>query len=69
VIAQNRRLFLQFLAGSPLLAATAWAQLPTLELAKVEDAITLMDFEEAARRVLPAAHWGYMASSSTPDAM
>src|SRR5262245_25836090 len=27
-----------------------------------------MDFEEAARRALPPAHWGYMASGSDDDA-
>src|SRR5262245_27833088 len=26
-----------------------------------------MDFEEAARRALPPAHWGYMASGSDDD--
>jgi isopentenyl diphosphate isomerase/L-lactate dehydrogenase-like FMN-dependent dehydrogenase len=55
-----------------LLAGAAWAQalnqLPTLKLSAVEDAITLMDFEEAARRVLPPAHWGYMASGVDDDA-
>src|ERR1041384_1085847 len=67
-----RRLFLQFLAASPLLAGAAWAQvlnqIPTLKLSAAEDAITLMDFEEAARRVLPPAHWGYMASGVDDDA-
>ena len=70
--ANSRRLFLQFLAGSPLLASAAWAQAlnqnPTLKLSAVEEAITLMDFEEAARRVLPPAHWGYMASGVDDDA-
>jgi isopentenyl diphosphate isomerase/L-lactate dehydrogenase-like FMN-dependent dehydrogenase len=68
----SRRLLLQFLAGSPLLAGVAWAQAlnqnPTLKLSAVEEAITLMDFEEAARRVLPPAHWGYMASGVDDDA-
>ena len=70
--AYSRRLLLQFLAGSPLLAGVAWAealnQNPTLKLSAVEEAITLMDFEEAARRVLPPAHWGYMASGVDDDA-
>ena len=69
---RSRRLFLQFLAASPLLAGAAWAQAlnqnPTLKLSAAEDAITLMDFEEAARRVLPPAHWGYMASGVDDDA-
>src|SRR5262245_5966976 len=63
----DRRQFLGFLAGSPLLAA-AWTHVPALQLTSPEEAITLMDFEEAARRVLPPAHWGYMASGVDDDA-
>src|SRR5687767_12511369 len=66
--ASDRRRFLQFLAASPLYAA-AWAhaQRPALTLDAVDQAITLMDFEEAARRALPPAHWGYMASGVDDD--
>jgi isopentenyl diphosphate isomerase/L-lactate dehydrogenase-like FMN-dependent dehydrogenase len=63
---RNRRQFLRFLVGSPLLAR-AWAQGPAVSLASAKDAITLMDFEEAAHRVLPPAHWGYMASGVDDD--
>jgi isopentenyl diphosphate isomerase/L-lactate dehydrogenase-like FMN-dependent dehydrogenase len=65
---RDRRRFLQFLAASPLFAA-AWAQAqrPELTLDTVDQAITLMDFEPAARRALPAAHWGYMASGVDDD--
>ena len=53
------------------MAGVAWAQAlnqnPTLKLNAAEEAITLMDFEEAARRVLPPAHWGYMASGVDDD--
>jgi isopentenyl diphosphate isomerase/L-lactate dehydrogenase-like FMN-dependent dehydrogenase len=65
-----RRPFLQFLAGSPLLAAAAWAQQPEVppgKLSSPEDALSLMDFEEAARGMLPPAHWGYMASGVDDD--
>ncbi len=63
---QNRRNFLKFLAASPLFAslpARAW-QTHTLDeiLASPKDALDVMDFEAAARKALPAAHWGYMAS-------
>ncbi len=63
---RNRRKFLQFLAASPLFAslpARAW-QTHTLDevLADPKDALDVMDFEAAARKALPAAHWGYMAS-------
>ena len=63
---QDRRRFLQFLAASPLFAH-AWTQLPPLTLASASDAITLMDFEDAARRALSPAHWGYMSSGVDDD--
>ena len=62
----DRRLFLQFLASSPLLAAAAWAQQPVKPDA-VADVLTVFDFEEAARRVLTPAHWGYLASGVDGD--
>ena len=63
---RNRRKFIKFLAASPLLAsipARAW-QTHTLDeiLASPKDALDVMDFEAAARKALPPAHWGYMAS-------
>ncbi len=63
---RNRRNFLKFLAASPLLAsmpAGAW-QTHSLDevLASAKDALDVMDFEAAARKALPPAHWGYMAS-------
>jgi len=63
---RNRRRFLQFLAGSPLLAG-AWAQIPSVKLESAKDATNVLDFEEAARKVLPPAHWGYMASGVDDD--
>jgi hypothetical protein len=64
IYAQNRRRFLQFLAGSPLLSR-AWAQQP---LASAKDALNVMEFEEIAHSKLPPAHWGYMASGVDDDA-
>jgi 4-hydroxymandelate oxidase len=63
---RNRRNFLKFLAASPLFAALpagAW-QTHTLDevLSNPKDALDVMDFEAAARKALPHAHWGYMAS-------
>src|SRR5215216_1796797 len=72
-VVRDRRRLLQFLAASPLLLASqaralaALEQQPALTLNTVDEAITLMDFEEAARRVLPPAHWGYMASGVDDD--
>src|SRR5215467_282506 len=62
----GRRRFLQFLAGSPLLAQ-AWAQQNFPVITGAKDEVSLMDFEEAARKVLPPAHWGYMASGVDDD--
>jgi isopentenyl diphosphate isomerase/L-lactate dehydrogenase-like FMN-dependent dehydrogenase len=68
----DRREFLKFLAGSPLLLAypallEAFTQAPTAQaaaatLASAADALDVFDFEAMARRVLPPAHWGYMAT-------
>src|SRR4029078_12208203 len=62
----DRRLFLQFLAASPLFAAAAWAQQAAAP-SGASDILTVMDFEEAARRVLSPAHWGHMASGVDDD--
>ena len=61
----DRRAFLRFLAASPLFAGIpalldAFAQESTL--ATAEAALDVFDFEAAARKVVPPAHWGYMAS-------
>src|SRR4029079_898830 len=49
-----RRGFLRFLAASPLMAI---AQEPT-----AKDALSVLDFEPLAKKALPPAHWGYMAT-------
>ena len=61
----NRREFLRFLAASPLISQ-AWAQdAPVITNAK--DALSVMDFEPLARKALPPAHWGYMATGVDDD--
>jgi isopentenyl diphosphate isomerase/L-lactate dehydrogenase-like FMN-dependent dehydrogenase len=71
----NRREFFQFLAASAVLAPSvrAWAQQAAVSneaslIRSAKDALQVMDFEEAARRALPPAHWGYMASGVDDDA-
>ena len=72
----NRREFLSFLAASAAVtpAVRAWAQQASTTshepfvLRSAKDALQIMDFEEAAKRALPPAHWGYMASGSEDDA-
>jgi 4-hydroxymandelate oxidase len=66
MIASSRRKFLRFLAASPLLADMR-GQAPPLTLHSAKDALNVMDFEEAAHRALPPAHWGYMASGVDDD--
>ena len=70
----NRREFFQFLAASTVLTPSvrAWAQQLAAShepfvLMSAKDALQVMDFEEAARRVLPPAHWGYTASGVDDD--
>ena len=68
----DRREFLKFLASSPLLLASpalleAFSQAPTAQaaaatLASAADALDVYDFEAMARKVLPPAHWGYLAT-------
>ena len=56
-----RREFLRFLAGSPF-AASALSQDSIPTLAGAKDAMNVMDFEPLARKALPPAHWGYLAT-------
>jgi 4-hydroxymandelate oxidase len=70
----HRRAFLRFLAGSPYVAALggirAFAQhAPEVAeaIADPKDALSVMDFEEAARRKVMAGHWAYMASGVDDD--
>lgn len=61
----SRRLFLQWLAASPLAA-----QLGPPEghvIGSPAEAINLMEFEAAARKALPPAHFGYMATGVDDD--
>jgi isopentenyl diphosphate isomerase/L-lactate dehydrogenase-like FMN-dependent dehydrogenase len=60
----DRRAFLRFLAGSPLLAGvpSALQALPQMEIEKAADALDVFDFEALAKKALPPAHWGYMAT-------
>jgi len=63
----DRRRFLQFLAASPLLPHLSVHPLGAQQLTKPEDGLSVMDFEAAAKRALPPAHWGYMTSGVDDD--
>lgn len=61
----NRRAFLKYLAASPLVAELLSIEdllAQDVPLAAARDALNVFDFEAAARKVLPPAHWGYMAT-------
>jgi 4-hydroxymandelate oxidase len=70
----DRRAFLTFLAGSPLLAAFPDLALafqsalagPTADrpggLEQAAHALDVFDFEAAAQKIVPPAHWGYLMS-------
>src|ERR1700722_15248967 len=64
---RSRRLFLKYLAASPLAAALPVGAWETGPLTSPKDAFSVMDFEDAARRALPMAHFGYMASGVDDD--
>lgn len=71
----GRRAFLRFLAGSPLLATEGlpvwgrlFAETPDDVISSPEQALSVMDFEPAARRALPPAHFGYIATGVDDDA-
>jgi isopentenyl diphosphate isomerase/L-lactate dehydrogenase-like FMN-dependent dehydrogenase len=67
---RDRRAFLTFLAGSPLLAAfpalASAAQQGGLEQAA--HALDVFDFEAAAQKLVPPAHWGYLMSGVDGEA-
>lgn len=66
----HRRAFLRFVARSPYVAAMGglhgFAQ--QAAIASPQDALSVMDFEEAARRRVSQGHWAYMASGVDDDA-
>jgi isopentenyl diphosphate isomerase/L-lactate dehydrogenase-like FMN-dependent dehydrogenase len=65
-ISSNRRNFLRFLAGSPLVAQ-AWGQQSPGVLARAKDALSVMDFYETAHRAIPPGHWGQLSSGVDDD--
>jgi 4-hydroxymandelate oxidase len=58
----DRRAFLRFLAASPLYAGAAAAQGQDSLVARVGDGLDVFDFEPVAKRNIPPAHWGYLAT-------
>jgi len=72
---QARRTLLRYLLGSPLLAGApmlrALAQnvgVGTQGADDLEHVINVFDFEAIAKKTLPPAHWGYLATGVDDDA-
>ena len=59
-----RRNFLRFLAASPL--CSLWGQEPAV-IADPAQALNVFDFEPAARKNIPPAHFGYIATGVDDD--
>lgn len=59
-----RRHLLQFLLASPLLggAVRALAQNGDPIIRQIDEALNVFDFEAVAKRNIPPAHWGYLAT-------
>lgn len=59
-----RRRLLEFLLASPLLATAtkSLAQNGDPLIRQIDDALNVFDFEVIAKRTLPPAHWGYLAT-------
>ena len=66
----DRRAFLTFLAGSPLLALypPLASALQQGGLEQAPHALDVFDFEAAAQKVVPPAHWGYLMSGVDGEA-
>lgn len=74
----DRREFLKYLAASPLLfglpglaealAGAESDQAVEVVLKSAADAVNVFELETAARRIVPPAHWGYMATGVDGEA-
>ena len=69
----DRRLFLRWLAASPLyaglpLAQAALAQAPEALVTKAQDALDVFDMRAVAQKTIPTAHWGYLMTGVDGEA-
>jgi len=65
-----RRALLRFIAASPIFAGLGPITKALAEeraLASARDALDVFELEEAARKVVPPAHWGYLMSGVDGD--
>ncbi len=68
---ESRRQFLKFMAASPVMALSQstrkFAGLGDGPITNPEQAINVFDFEPAAEKTLPPAHWGYLSTGTDDD--
>src|SRR5215212_7092856 len=66
----NRRQFLKFVAASPLLSLvpSLAEALQQGDLEQAAYALDVFDFEAAAQKIVPPAHWGYLMSGVDGEA-
>src|SRR5437588_6916613 len=70
---KSRREFLRSLSASPLLSPAApplgfsWSAQDDELIASAKDALDVFDFEPVARKKLPSAHFGYLATGTDDD--
>src|SRR5690349_18127074 len=73
-LSSSRRAFLRMLAASPVFAAASPILRAAVEspddfvISDPKEAINVLEFEAAARKALPPAHWGYMTGGVDDDA-
>jgi isopentenyl diphosphate isomerase/L-lactate dehydrogenase-like FMN-dependent dehydrogenase len=66
----DRRALLKFLAASPLLGSLAAARRALADesvIGSAAEGLDVFEFEAAARKILPPAHWGYLSSGVDGD--
>ena len=66
-LSSNRRRFLQFMAASPLFSR-AWSKPGASPISSAKSALSVADFEEAAHKALPVAHWFHLCGGVDDDA-
>jgi isopentenyl diphosphate isomerase/L-lactate dehydrogenase-like FMN-dependent dehydrogenase len=65
----ERRALLKFMAASPLMVAfPALAEALQAGLGQAAEALDVFDFETAAQKIVPPAHWGYLMSGVDGEA-
>ena len=66
--AASRRRFLGFVAASPLIGASSWAQRQAnATVTTAGEALNVFELETIAKKNIPPAHWGYLSGGVLDD--